>query len=35
MERIPGGAGMMADDVLAGIYSAAIILLINLKFYYV
>ena len=33
MENIPGGAGMMADDVLAGVYSAAIILIINLIFY--
>lgn len=35
MERIPRGAGMMADDVLAGIYSAVILLVINMKFYYV
>lgn len=35
VEKIPGGAGMMADDVLAGIYSAVILLIINMKFYYV
>lgn len=29
MERLPRGYGMMADDILAGIYSAAIILAIN------
>ena len=34
MERIPGGAGMMADDVLAGIYSAVILLIINWIYYY-
>lgn len=28
-ESIPGGWGMMADDIIAGIYSALIILLIN------
>ena len=30
MERFPGGWGMMADDILAGIYSALIILALNL-----
>lgn len=34
MEKIPGGAGMMADDVLAGVYSAAILLIINMTVYY-
>lgn len=34
MENIPGGAGMMADDILAGIYSALILLAINIIFYY-
>lgn len=29
MERLPRGYGMMADDILAGIYSVIIILLIN------
>ena len=29
MERLPRGYGMMADDILSGIYSAIIILLIN------
>lgn len=29
MEKFPGGIGMMADDILAAIYSAAIILVIN------
>lgn len=29
MERLPRGYGMMADDILAGIYSAAIILAVN------
>ncbi|MCI9606938.1 MAG: phosphatidylglycerophosphatase A [Muribaculaceae bacterium] len=29
MERLPRGYGMMADDILAGIYSAAILLIIN------
>lgn len=29
MERLPRGYGMMADDILAGIYSALIIWLIN------
>lgn len=29
MERLPKGYGMMADDMLAGVYSAAIILAIN------
>lgn len=30
MERFPGGYGMMADDLLAGLYSALIIVAINL-----
>lgn len=30
MEDIPGGWGMMADDVLAGIYAAIIIVVINI-----
>lgn len=34
MEEIPGGAGMMADDLLAGVYSALILFVINLIFYY-
>ena len=29
MERLPRGYGMMADDILSGIYSAVIILVIN------
>ncbi len=29
MERLPRGYGMMADDILAGIYSVIIILIIN------
>ncbi len=29
MEKFPGGIGMMADDILAAIYSAAIILIMN------
>jgi phosphatidylglycerophosphatase A len=29
MEQLPGGIGIMADDVLAGIYSAIILLIIN------
>lgn len=29
MERLPRGYGMMADDILAGIYSAVIILTVN------
>lgn len=31
MEKLPGGYGMMADDVLAGIYSAIVIFLINIS----
>ena len=27
MEELPGGTGVMADDILAGIYSAAILAL--------
>lgn len=30
MERFPGGWGMMADDILAGIYSATILVVLNL-----
>lgn len=30
MERLPRGYGMMADDILAGIYSAAILIALNL-----
>lgn len=30
MERFPGGWGMMADDILAGVYSALIIYILNL-----
>lgn len=30
MEKLPGGLGMMADDILAGIYSAVIIYVLNL-----
>lgn len=29
-EKLPGGYGMMADDILAGIYSAALIFILNL-----
>lgn len=29
MERLPRGYGMMADDILAGIYSAVILLVLN------
>lgn len=29
MERFPGGFGMMADDILAGIYSAVILMVVN------
>lgn len=29
MEKLPGGYGMMADDILAGIYSALILLAFN------
>lgn len=29
MERFPGGYGMMADDILAGIYSVIILLALN------
>ena len=30
LEKLPGGVGMMADDVLAGIYSAILLILFNL-----
>lgn len=30
MERLPRGYGMMADDVLAGLYSAAILIILNI-----
>jgi phosphatidylglycerophosphatase A len=29
MESLPGGYGIMADDILAGIYGAIIIVIIN------
>ncbi len=29
MERFPGGYGMMADDILAGIYSAVLLMALN------
>lgn len=29
MEKIPGGLGMMADDILAGVYSAVLIFILN------
>lgn len=29
MEKFPGGWGMMADDLLAGVYSVAILLVLN------
>ena len=29
MERLPRGYGMMADDILSGIYAVIIILVIN------
>lgn len=29
-ERLPRGYGMMADDILAGIYSAAILIVVNM-----
>ena len=34
-EKLPGGWGMMADDILAGIYGAITILIINEIFNYV
>lgn len=30
MEKIPGGLGMMADDILAGVYSAVLIFILNI-----
>ena len=30
LEKIPGGFGMMADDILAGIYSAVLIFILNI-----
>lgn len=30
MERLPRGYGMMADDILAGLYSAVILLILNI-----
>ena len=30
MERLPRGYGMMADDILAGLYSAAILIGLNI-----
>lgn len=29
LEKLPGGVGMMADDILAGIYSAILLILLN------
>lgn len=29
MEKLPGGYGMMADDILAGIYTVIILLVLN------
>lgn len=34
-EKLPGGMGMMADDILSGIYGGLIILIINVIWYYV
>lgn len=31
MEKLPGGFGMMADDILAGIYSAILIFILNIS----
>lgn len=31
MEKLPGGFGMMADDILAGIYSAVLIYVLNIS----
>lgn len=31
MERLPGGFGMMADDILAGVYSAILIFILNIS----
>lgn len=30
MEKFPGGIGMMADDILAGVYSAVLIFILNI-----
>lgn len=30
MEKLPGGLGMMADDILAGIYSAVLLYILNI-----
>lgn len=30
MEKLPGGLGMMADDILAGVYSAILIFILNI-----
>lgn len=30
MEKLPGGLGMMADDILAGIYTAVLLYVLNL-----
>lgn len=30
MEKFPGGYGMMADDILAGLYSCVILIILNL-----
>jgi len=34
-EKLSGGMGMMADDILSGIYGGLIILIINVIWYYV
>lgn len=34
MERFPGGWGMMADDILAGVYTVVILVAINMCLYY-
>lgn len=33
MERLPGGYGMMADDILSGIYSVVVLVAIQLLFH--
>ena len=35
MERLPGGTGIMADDLLAGLYSAILLLIINYFFIWI
>lgn len=34
LERLPGGVGMMADDILAGIYSAIMLIVLNIIIIY-